>query len=544
MRTIKKYLASLFIVTLLIVVGCDGPMSVNDKDFMSPDHPISQDSEFYFQNDTDELIPGQYIVLFREGTGNVAQRANQMAQGVRGARGARGNVKHVYDGAVRGFTLTLPPQANPRAIQALQNNPNVALVEQDRMVRVRPNIGWTEIRRRITPPDFSTNSWSLDRIDQRYLPLDGEYTYQNNGGGVTVYVIDSGINYSHTDFGGRASFGFDAFGDDGDDCNGHGTHVAATIGGSSWGVAKGVNLVSVRVLGCDNTGPVSDIIAGINWVTANANGPSIANMSLGSSRSTAMDNAIRNSIEAGITYITSAGNLNANACNYSPSRVAEVITVGATADNDSRAWYSNHGSCVDIFAPGNSVVAAWIGSNDATASLDGTSMAAPHVAGTAAILLRRNPGITPSELFTKIIENSTQGIVSNSLSENNHLIYSYDTIYDNNNGSASGDGSGGDESSSGSSQAPVISSLTVSTSSNGPWSNAAINWSVSDADGDLSSVTSELFNGSSVVDSATSNVSGSTASSSHQLRNRGAITSVKLTVTDSEGNSTSQNHSF
>jgi aqualysin 1 len=355
---------------------------------------------------------GRYVVVLNEwaagppGAGAAAGVVGRALTGVFG-----GSIDHVYQHAVLGFSVRMPEAA----ARLLARDERVAFVEEDGIVEAvdtQPN-----------PP-----SWGLDRIDQRNLPLNQSYTYNFTGAGVTAYIIDTGIRFSHTTFGGRATSGFDAIdGGSADDCHGHGTHVAGTVGGATYGVAKGVTLVAVRVLNCSGSGTNSQVIAGIDWVTSNhaAGQPAVANMSLGGGASLALDNAVRNSIADGVTYAVAAGNENTNACNRSPARTAEAITVGATTISDARASYSNFGTCLDVFAPGSSITSAWNTSNTATNTISGTSMATPHVAGTAALYLQDHPTASPSTVRNAIVNSATPGVVTNPGSGSpNRLLYS------------------------------------------------------------------------------------------------------------------------
>lgn len=340
-------------------------------------------------------LPGRYIVVMREGVDH-----GRAMEALAEARTDAEVVVHFeYDTALNGFAATLPD----RAVQALRRNPNIAYIEADQII----TIDTTQ----------SGATWGLDRIDQRARPLNGTYNYNNTGAGVTAYIIDTGILITHNEFGGRAIDGYDAV--DGAlpalDCNGHGTHVAGTVGGSTYGVAKGVRLVAVRVLDCSGSGTTSGVIAGINWVTGNhaAGQPAVANMSLGGSISSALDTAVKNSIADGVTYAIAAGNSNKNACNYSPARVTTAITVGATDSTDARAYYSNYGSCLDLFAPGSSITSAWYTSTNATNTISGTSMATPHVAGVAALYLQSNPNASPATVSSALVANATSNVVTN-----------------------------------------------------------------------------------------------------------------------------------
>ncbi|GLF93629.1 S8 family peptidase [Streptomyces yaizuensis] len=345
-------------------------------------------------------VPDSWIVVLRSGSTRAADL------GV--------TPKYTYRSAVKGFAAKM---SAARAAE-LAADPRVAYVEQDAKVRLNAT--------------QANATWGIDRIDQRDLPLSTTYTYNTTAAGVNAYIIDTGIRTSHSDFGGRASVGTDTVGggQNGQDCHGHGTHVAGTVGGTTWGVAKAVNLIAVRVLNCQGSGTNAGVIAGVDWVTANARKPAVANMSLGGGANTTLDNAVTNSIASGVSYAIAAGNGNifgqpVNACTVSPARVPNAITVGATDRTDRRASFSNFGTCLDIFAPGVSVTSAWSTNDTATNTISGTSMAAPHVAGVAALHLAANPGVTPAQVRDAIVNNATNNKVINpGTGSPNKLLYS------------------------------------------------------------------------------------------------------------------------
>lgn len=353
----------------------------------------------------ERAIPGNYIVVLNDKAGD----PYEAALGLTFAYG--GSARHVYSRALRGFSVTMPEAA----AVALSRDPRVAYVEEDGEMSIVAT---------------QTNAtWGLDRIDQRDLPLNGTYNYNFTGAGVTAYIIDTGIRATHNEFGGRVTAGFTSINDGRGtaDCNGHGTHVAGTVGGATYGVAKGVTLVPVRVLNCRGSGTTSGVIAGVDFVTSHhtPGTPAVANMSLGGGASSSLDTAVNNSINDGISYAVAAGNSNANACNYSPARVANALTVGSTTSSDARSSFSNFGTCVDIFAPGSSITSAWSTSNTATNTISGTSMASPHVAGVAALYLQSNQGASVATVSAAIINSSTPNKVTNAGSGSpNRLLYS------------------------------------------------------------------------------------------------------------------------
>ena len=319
----------------------------------------------------------------------------------------RGQLKHLYQHALNGFAVEMTPED----AENLSLDFRVKYVEEDGVV--------TADATQSNPP------WGLDRIDQRNLPLNAIYTFNWTGSGVRAYVIDTGIRTTHTQFGGRASNVFDAFGGSGADCNGHGTHVSGTIGGSTYGVAKSALLRGVRVLDCNGSGSNSGVIAGVDWVTNNHINPAVANMSLGGGASSALDTAVNNLANSGVPIAVAAGNSNTDACTTSPARAANAITVGATTTSDARASFSNFGACLDIFAPGSGILSSYFSSDTATATLSGTSMASPHVAGVAALYKQFSPGASAATVRNAIVNGSTTNHVTNAGTNSpNRLLYS------------------------------------------------------------------------------------------------------------------------
>ncbi|ESP90348.1 MULTISPECIES: S8 family peptidase [Pseudoalteromonas] len=370
--------------------------------------------------DQNSAIEDQYIVVFKtpavmnaSSSAAISNYAASQAQALSTQHNVQ--VTQHFDGVLNGVVVT----ASKQKVQELLSNPSIDYIEQDQIVTVTPMVD--------ASADQGNAIWGLDRVDQRDLPLNSNYHYDFDGSGVTAYVIDTGVRITHAEFGGRASHGYDFVDNDADssDCNGHGTHVAGTIGGGAYGVAKNVNVVGVRVLGCNGSGSYSGVISGIDWVKNNASGPSVANMSLGGGVSQAVDDAVNAAVASGVTFVVAAGNDNSSACNYSPARAADAVTVGSTTSSDARSSFSNYGNCLDIYAPGSSIKSAWYNSDSATNTISGTSMAAPHVAGVVALYLDENPSLTPSQIDSLLSSRSSKNKVSDAKSGSpNELLFS------------------------------------------------------------------------------------------------------------------------
>jgi subtilisin family serine protease len=349
--------------------------------------------------DSPTAIDNSYVVVYKD---SAAAEAKSTADSL------GSNVSYEYDSVFNGFAATMSEQS----AKQLAADPDVAFVQQNQVVSVltdQPN-----------PP-----SWGLDRIDQRDLPVNANYSYSTTASNVHAYIIDTGMDLDHPAFGGRASSGYDAIepGTPAEDGHGHGTHVAGTVGGTTFGVAKGVSLVAVRVLNNSGSGTSAQVAAGVEWVTENAIKPAVANMSLGINAVDGVINeAVADSIESGVTYAIASGNSNANACGFSPALVPTAITVNASTNADARASFSNYGNCTDIFAPGQNITSSWL--NGGTNTISGTSMAAPHVAGAAALYLADNPAALPAAVQAALIANSTPNkITSPGSGSFNRLLY-------------------------------------------------------------------------------------------------------------------------
>jgi subtilisin family serine protease len=350
---------------------------------------------------TANAVDGHYIVTLKDTNGFSAKAVTTQADSLSIKYGAK--VGYKYTAALHGFSVT----ATEAQAKQLAADPNVASVQVSHKFSV------SEVA-----------SWGLDRVDQKDLPLDNTYTPTNGGEGVTAFIIDTGVRATHETFGGRVSGGFDAIdGDDNpDDGFGHGTHVAGTIGGTEYGLAKSVAITPVRVLGDDGSGTTEQVVAGIDWVTQNHSGPSVANMSLGGGADEALDTAVQNSIASGVTYAIAAGNSSADASGFSPARVQDAITVAASDINDAQADFSNFGSLVDLYAPGVDITSSWNDSDTGTNTISGTSMATPHVAGAAAMFLSANPEATPADVAAALTGAATPDKITNASPDTANLL--------------------------------------------------------------------------------------------------------------------------
>jgi hypothetical protein len=390
--------------SLLAAASCGPGMEEQDFETAEPKQEVAELAQMLRSS---RAIKDEYIVVLKSDLKEVAQRgASSIAHEMASLHG--GQVFHTYENALKGFAVRMP---EARA-QALRADHRVAYIEENQEV--------------FAVATQSNATWGIDRVDQNNLPLSGTYTYNNTASNVHSYIVDTGVLLNHNEFTGRMGNGYDAVtsGGNANDCNGHGTHVAGTVGGTTYGIAKQTIIHPVRVLGCNGSGTNAGVIGGVDWVRANHIKPAVANMSLGGGASQALDDAVNNAVAAGVVFAVAAGNDNSNACNYSPARAANAITVGSTTNTDARSSFSNYGTCLDIFAPGSSITSAWHTSSTATNTISGTSMASPHVAGGAALYLSANPSATPQQVRDALVNNGSAGkVTSPGTGSPNVLLY-------------------------------------------------------------------------------------------------------------------------
>ncbi|WP_309895280.1 S8 family peptidase [Archangium sp.] len=396
-----KLTRTLLTCSILGVAACGEPMSEQEAQVIESKE-VGQVAQLLRKP---KSIPDEYIVVLRDDVKSMAG-ASAVAEEMAAPRG--GQVMHAYAHALKGFAVRMPEAR----VRELLNDPRVAYIEENAVV----SVSGTQ----------TGATWGIDRLDQVSLPLNQTYNYNPDGTGVHAYIIDTGMRLTHAQYTGRVGNGFDAIttGGNANDCHGHGTHVAGTVGGTTWGVAKKVTLHPVRVLDCAGSGTDAQVIAGLDWVTANHVKPATANMSLGGDASQALDDAVERMIAAGVVTAVAAGNDSGNACSYSPARTPNALTVGSTTTSDARSSFSNFGTCLDIFAPGSSITSASSSSDTASTSMSGTSMASPHVAGAAALYLQLNPTATPAQVMSALTTNATANkVTSPGTGSVNKLLY-------------------------------------------------------------------------------------------------------------------------